>query len=98
MPDSRRAAHQALVDRILTGPGTTSPRQRAAAFDNADVPAPLHTLIDKVAASPVDLTDADLDVAGYTDDQVFELVVAAAVGRSARMYAAGLAALAEAAE
>jgi hypothetical protein len=97
MPNTGRAAHQALVDRILTGEGTTSPQQRAAAFANADVPPPLHTLIDKVATSPTDITDADLDVAGYTDDQVFELVVAAAVGRSARMYAAGLAALAEAA-
>jgi hypothetical protein len=96
MPNSKRAAHQALVDRILTGEGTTSPQQRAAAFANSDVPPPLRTLVDKVATDPTRITDADLDVDGYRDDQVFELVVAAAVGRSARLYAAGLAALAEA--
>ncbi|GAA0917678.1 hypothetical protein [Virgisporangium aurantiacum] len=98
--DSKRAAHQALVDRVRTGEGTTSPQQRACAFDNAGVPAPVDVLVDKVATSPTQVTDADFAAAraaGYTDDQVFELVVAAAVGQSARMYAAGLAALAEAA-
>jgi hypothetical protein len=33
---------------------------------------------------------------GCTEDQVFELVICAAVGQSARLYEAGLAALAEA--
>ena len=34
--------------------------------------------------------------AGFTDDQLFELVICAAVGQSTRQYEAGLAALAEA--
>ena len=33
---------------------------------------------------------------GCTEDQIFELVVCAAVGQSTRLYEAGLAALAEA--
>jgi hypothetical protein len=33
---------------------------------------------------------------GFSEDQLFELVIAAAVGQSTRLYEAGLAALAEA--
>jgi alkylhydroperoxidase family enzyme len=64
------------------------------------MPPPLDTLIGKVAARPTEVTDADFAAAkasGCTEDQVFELVVAAAVGQAARQYEAGLAALAEAA-
>lgn len=97
--DKKRAAHRALVDRVLNGKGTTSADQRARAFHNADVPPPLHALIDKVATRPTQVTDADLAAAkasGFSEDQLFELVISAAVGQSARLYDAGLAALAEA--
>ncbi|WP_156095095.1 hypothetical protein [Nocardia lijiangensis] len=97
--DKKQAAHRALVDRILNGKGRTSPDQRASAFHNADVPPPLRALIDKVVTRPTQVTDADFLAAkasGFSEDQLFELVVSAAVGQSARLYAAGLAALAEA--
>jgi len=97
--DKKRAAQQALVDRVLNGEGSTSPELRARAFSNTDLPAPLQALIGKVANSPSQVTDADLAVAkgaGYSEDQLFELVVCAAVGQSDRLYEAGLAALAEA--
>ncbi|HUA41253.1 MAG TPA: hypothetical protein VMA32_06800 [Streptosporangiaceae bacterium] len=95
----KQAAHRALVDRILNGEGRSSPEQRASAFSNADVPPPLHPLIDKVATRPAQVTDADFAAAkasGFSEDQIFELVIAAAVGQSARLYDAGLAALDEA--
>lgn len=98
--DKKRALHQALVDQVLNGEGRASPEQRARAFGNADIPPPLGTLIGKVATRPAQVTDADFaaaKAAGFTEDQLFELVVCAAVGQSARMYEAGLAALAEAA-
>jgi hypothetical protein len=98
--DEKRAAHRALVDRVLNGEGGASPELRARAFSNADLPAPLHALIDKVATRPTQVTDADFaaaKAAGFSEDQLFELVVSAAVGQSARLYEAGLAALAEAA-
>lgn len=101
MPDEKRAAHQALVDRILTGEGRASPEQRSHAFNNADVPAPVRTLIDKVATRPAEVTDADFAAAkasGFSEDQLFELVISAAVGQSTRLYEAGLAALAEASD
>jgi hypothetical protein len=97
--DKKRAAYRALVDRVLNAEGRASPELRARAFANADIPAPLHALIGKVATSPGQVTDADFAVAqaaGFSEDQLFELVIAAAVGQSARLYEAGLTALAEA--
>lgn len=97
--DKKRTAQQALQDRILRGAGRTSPDQRVRAFNNAGLPEPLHTLLRKVATQPTRVTDADLAAAkasGYTEDQIFELVICAAVGQSARQYEAGLAALADA--
>jgi alkylhydroperoxidase family enzyme len=99
--DKKRAAHQALVDSVLNAAGRTSPEMRARAFGNAGFPPPLHTLISKVATSPTQVTDADFaaaKAAGFSEDQLFELVISAAVGQSARLYEAGLAALAEAAD
>lgn len=81
------------------GKGTASPDHRARAFRNADVPPPLQALIDKVATRSAQVTDADFAAAkasGFSEDQLFELVISAAVGESARLYDAGLAALAEA--
>jgi hypothetical protein len=97
--DQKRAAHRALVDRILNGEGRASAQQRAHAFGNADLPPPLHALIGKVAASPALVTDADFAAAkasGFSEDQLFELVICAAVGQSTRLYEAGLMALDEA--
>ena len=98
--DSKRAAHQALVDSILNGPGQAAADQRARAFRNDGLVPPLNTLISKVVASPAAVTEADFAAAltaGSSEDQLFELVICAAVGQSARLYEAGLAALAEAA-
>jgi hypothetical protein len=97
--DKKRAAYRALVDRLLNAEGRASPELRARAFANADIPAPLHALIGKVATNPAQVTDADFAAAkasGFSEDQLFELVISAAVGQSARLYEAGLAALAEA--
>ena len=97
--DEKWAAHRALVDRVLNGEGRASAEQRARAFRNDGLSPPLDALIDKVADRPAHVTEEDLAAAkasGYTEDQVFELVVCAAVGQAARLYEAGLAALAEA--
>jgi hypothetical protein len=97
--DKKRAAYRALQDRILTGAGRASPEQRARAFGNAGLDAPLDGLIGKVATRPTQVTDADFAAAraaGFGEDELFELVICAAVGQSARLYDAGLAALADA--
>jgi alkylhydroperoxidase family enzyme len=97
--DEKRVAHRALVDRVLNGEGRASAELRARAFGNDGLAPPLDALIGKVVDRPVQITDADLAAAkasGCTEDQVFELVVCAAVGEATRRYEAGLAALAEA--
>jgi deazaflavin-dependent oxidoreductase (nitroreductase family) len=98
--DKKRAAHRALKDRILNGGGTASRDLRIRAFDNVDLAPPLRALVGKVASSPTTVTEADFaaaKAAGFSEDQLFELVVCAAVGQSTRLYEAGLAALAQAA-
>ena len=97
--DKKRAARTALENRILNGEGAAPPDQRTRAFNNTGLPEPLHTLLDKVATKPTQVTDADFAAAkasGVSEDEIFELVICAAVGQSARQYEAGLAALAEA--
>lgn len=87
------------MDRVLQGEGQAPADQRARAFENRGLAPPLDALISKVVESPARVTEADLAAAkasGCTEDQVFELVVCAAVGQSDRLYEAGLAALAEA--
>jgi hypothetical protein len=99
MPADKRSVHEPLVNRILQGPGQAPADQRARAFENAGLPDPLRPLVDKVATKSAQVTDADFATAmqaGFTDDQLFELVICAAVGESTRQYEAGLAALDEA--
>jgi alkylhydroperoxidase/carboxymuconolactone decarboxylase family protein YurZ len=97
--DQKRSMHQRLVNRILHGPGRAPADQRARAFHNAELPEPLRSLLAKVATKSAQVTDADFATAmdaGFTDDELFELVICAAVGESSRQYEAGLAALTEA--
>jgi hypothetical protein len=89
-------ARKALVARILEGDGRASHAQRRAAFDNAGLAEPLSTLIDKVAKHAHKITDEDIAAArasGLSEDQIFEIVVCAAVGQAMRQYDKALAAL-----
>ncbi|MEV6274472.1 hypothetical protein [Nocardia sp. NPDC051832] len=97
--DNKRVTFRELVDRVRHGPGRSAADERRSAFDNTGVPPALQPLIDKVATKPTEITDDDFAAAaaaGFSEDQLFELVIAAAVGQSARQYDAGLAALDEA--
>jgi alkylhydroperoxidase family enzyme len=97
--DHKQALVKAIEQRVLRGPGMAPPELRAKAFENNDLPEPLATLVDKAARRSFQLTDGDFAAAlaaGFTEDQLFELVICAAVGESSRQYQAGLAALAEA--
>jgi hypothetical protein len=90
---------KAIEQRILTGPGTASAELRTKSFANRELPEPVATLVDKVARRSVQITDADFAAAlaaGFTEDQLFEIVICAAVGESNRMYRAGLEALGKA--
>ena len=91
-----RQAREALVRRILEGAGEASPAERRAAFNNSGLAAAVATLVEKVATNASRVTDEDINGAkasGYSEDQVFETVVCAAIGQASRQYEAGLAAL-----
>ena len=98
MPDVRQA-QKALVKRILEGDGKASPSERRAAFNNSGVAGPLGTLVDKVAKHAYRVTDEDIaavKVSGLSEDQVFEILVCAAVGQATRQYETAFAALKDA--
>lgn len=97
--DKKRMAHRAVVTRILKGDARAPRAQRRAAFDNAVLDEPLGTLIEKVAQHAYRVTDDDIaavKASGLSEDQIFELVVCAAVGQATRQYDMALTALAEA--
>ena len=88
--------HKSLVARILEGKGQASPEIRRAAFDGVGLAEPVHTFVDKVAHRARMITDADngtLRKAGLSEDQIYELVVCAAIGQATRQYESALAAL-----
>ena len=85
-----------LVDTVLSGPGKTTSElrhaveARAAALSGRQgtdeiVPDELSGWVEKVARHAYRTTDEDIEslkAAGYSEDQLFELTVAAALGAS----------------
>ena len=88
--------HRALVARVLDGNGKAPPELRRGAFDNAGLGEPVRTLIEKVAYHAHHVTDQDVAnvrAAGMSGDQIFEIVVCAAIGAASRQYKSARAAL-----
>jgi hypothetical protein len=84
-----------LAASVLDGPGDLDPVVRRAIESRTaglagrptpsrdPVPEELETLVDKIALHAYKVTDADIDElknSGYTEDAIFEAVVAAAIG------------------
>ncbi len=91
--------HRALVARVVDSDATAPPELRRAAFDNAGLSEPMRTLIEKVAHHADTVTDEDVAAvraAGLSEDQIFEIVVCAAIGQADRQYNSARVALAEA--
>ena len=89
-------SRKALTSRILEGDGAASHTARRQAFENATAHGPLGTLVDKVVKGAHGVTDADVGAvraAGLSEDQIFELVICAAVGEATRQHDAAMAAL-----
>lgn len=81
---------------VLEGPGAADAKLRRAAASGGEVPPALRTYVQKVRHTAWQVTDeevAALRAAGYTEDQIFELTVATAVGASLHRLKAGLRAL-----
>lgn len=92
-------ARRTLIEVILGPEGRATQAARKAAFDGAPVTA--RPLLEKVMREASKVSDADIAAAkaqGLGEDELFELVVCAAVGQASRQYEGALAALAEATE
>ncbi|BBZ15918.1 carboxymuconolactone decarboxylase family protein [Mycolicibacterium gadium] len=91
--------HDELVDRVLGSGGTAPLPMRRAAYEATGLDEPLQSLVDKVARHADLVSDGDFDAAraqGLSEDQIFEIVVCAAIGQADREYTGALAALAAA--
>ena len=93
-----------LVDAVVNAPGDTPEAQRRAVLEraqetpgvNGGIPAALTRYVDTVARHAYKVTDADLvslQQAGLSDDTLFEVTVAAAVGAALHRLDRGMAAL-----
>jgi hypothetical protein len=94
-------AVERVAEAVLRTPGDTELglRRDVAAFaagDDIDLPDDLRPYVEKVARNAYKVTDEDVDAlraAGYSDDAIFELTLAAALGAARIRLAAGLQAL-----
>src|SRR5215470_3699111 len=92
------------ISSLLGSPGHTETSLRHAVFDRVrlgagEAPDNISALVEKIANQPWTVTDDDIAQArnaGYTEDQLFELILAAAAGAGVRRLDAGLRALEEA--
>jgi hypothetical protein len=89
-------ARAALVARVLEAAGEASQALRRAAFEGATPGAPWTTLVERVIERAHRVTDDDVaavKAAGQTEDQIFEIVVCAALGQATREHDLAVAAL-----
>lgn len=96
--DRHAGLRDRVLDGVLDGAGQSDPGIRRAVAENVGIPADLQSLIDKIHRHAYKVTDADIErlQAKYGDDQLFEIVVSAALGASWKRLQAGLEALGEA--
>ncbi|MBC7788577.1 MAG: hypothetical protein H7Z74_01415 [Anaerolineae bacterium] len=87
-----------VLHNVLDGAGESDPALRGSVADGTSVPSDLQPLVDKIHRHAYKVTDDDVAQlqAKYGDDQMFEIVVSAALGASHRRLLAGLEALDEA--
>ena len=96
--DPHAGLRDRVLDGVLDGPGECDPQIRNAAAAGVGTPANLQPLVDKIHRHAYKVTDDDIAATQtqYNDDQMFEIVVSAALGASLLRLLAGLKALNEA--
>jgi hypothetical protein len=95
MADPHANLRDRVLQSVLYGPGESDAAIRRAAADGTGVPGDLQALVDKIHNHAYKVTDDDIArlQAKYGDDQLFEIVVSAALGASRQRLLAGLNAL-----
>ena len=97
--DRHRPKLQALEAAILNGHGVLPPEARQDATRGDRTPEPFADYVDTIHRHAFRITDrmvAGLTEAGASEDEVFEISVAAAYGAARRRLEAGLRAVREA--
>ncbi len=96
--DPHAATREAVMDHVLGASAETPGDLRCAAANNTGLPDDLVGLVDKIHRHAYKVTDEDLDAAKrrYSEDELFEVIVSAALGASLERLTAGLQALEEA--
>lgn len=82
-----------LRQAVFDGPGQIDPAMRQSAATGEALAEPWLSYTDKVRNEPWSVADSDiaeLRAAGHSEDEIFEMTVAAALGASLRMLDAGL--------
>lgn len=97
MDDRHGALREATSHAVLHGPGET-PAELRQAVARGEGPEELRALVEKIRRHAYRVTDEDLASLGgrYTQDQLFELVVATTFGAADERMRAGLRALEDA--
>lgn len=97
MRDDLDALKEGTAAAVLKGPGTTSVELRQA-LARGEPPEDLRVLVEKIRRHAYKVTDEDIAAlrARYSEDQVFEMVVATIVGAADERLRAGLRALEDA--
>ena len=97
MSDRFRELKEATAAALLRGPGA-SPAELRQACARGEAPEELRALVEKIDRHAYQVTDEDLASlrAKYSEDQLFEIIVAAAFGSADRRLTAGLHALEQA--
>lgn len=86
-----------LRQSVLDGPGSTDPALRSAAASGAPMPEPWRSFTAQVRDASYTIGDAEIDhllAAGNTEDDLFEVTVAAATGAAIRAFDLGCGSLA----
>jgi alkylhydroperoxidase family enzyme len=95
MDDRFDASRRVLEESVLRGPGHTEASLRQRVAERRDVPEELRALVEKIERHAYRVTDEDVTAlkSRYSDDELFEIVVAASLGSALDRLRAGLRAL-----
>ena len=94
--DPYESKFRQLTEAVLSGPAELDPAVRKAASQNEELSGALGPYVNKVVERAYTVTDEDITVLreeGYTEDQIFEATVSAALGAGLVRLKAGIGAL-----
>ncbi len=95
--DRFQALRDSTAAALLRSPATTPPQLRDA-VSNGQPPSELAALVQKIRTRAYTVTDQDVDAlrSTYTEDELFEIIVATAFGAARDRLSAALKAVEEA--